>query len=147
MEERLTVTEAIEKLKKDNIRVTPQRQAVLEYLIGHRSHPTADEIYHALSPSFPSMSVATVYNNLRLFTEIGFVQEMKYGDASSRFDFAAKPHYHAICTNCGKVVDFFYPSLEDVEIAASQLTGFKINDHRLEVYGLCPDCQEKENTK
>ncbi|MEG3033466.1 MAG: transcriptional repressor, partial [Enterococcus sp.] len=71
MEERLSIDEVIAKLKKDNIRVTPQRQAILDYLIGHHSHPTADEIYHALSPSFPSMSVATVYNNLRLFTESG----------------------------------------------------------------------------
>ncbi len=88
------------------------------------------------------MSVATVYNNLRLFTSIGFVQEMKYGDASSRFDFSSKRHYHVICENCGKIVDFHYPGLEDIEMAASRLTDFEINEHRLELYGLCPDCKE-----
>ena len=76
------VEAAIEQPKKKNISITPQRYAVLEYLIEHRSHPTADEIYKALEHRFPNMSVATVYNNLRLFTSIGFVQEMKYGDAS-----------------------------------------------------------------
>lgn len=139
------VENAVQQLKSANIRITPQRYAILEYLIENHSHPTADEIYRALEERFPSMSVATVYNNLRLFTEIGFVQEMSYGDASSRFDFSSHRHYHAICQNCGKIVDFHYPGLDDVESAASQLTGFTINEHRLEFYGLCPECQAVHN--
>ncbi|OJG19147.1 FUR family transcriptional regulator [Enterococcus canis] len=139
------VENAVQQLKSANIRITPQRYAILEYLIENHSHPTADEIYRALEERFPSMSVATVYNNLRLFTEIGFVQEMSYGDASSRFDFSSHRHYHAICQNCGKIVDFHYPGLDDVESAASQLTGFTINEHRLELYGLCPECQAVHN--
>lgn len=142
--DKLLVKNALEELKEANIRITPQRYAILEYLIENHSHPTADEIYRALEERFPNMSVATVYNNLRLFTEIGFVQEMKYGDGSSRFDFDSTKHYHAICQNCGKIVDFHYPGLEDVEMAASKLTGFEINEHRLELYGLCPKCQKKK---
>lgn len=138
------VEEAVQKLKDSNIRITPQRYAILEYLIEADSHPTADEIYKHLEHRFPNMSVATVYNNLRLFTEIGFVIEMAYGDASSRFDFASSKHYHALCDECGKVVDIHYPGLEDVEAATEQLTGFKIRDHRLELYGICPECQSKQ---
>ncbi|WP_368294883.1 Fur family transcriptional regulator, partial [Enterococcus faecalis] len=103
------VKNALAELKEANIRITPQRYAILEYLIENHTHPTADEIYRALEDHFPNMSVATVYNNLRLFTEIGFVQEMSYGDASSRFDFSSKKHYHVICQKCGKIVDFHYP--------------------------------------
>lgn len=138
------VEEAISKMKDSNIRITPQRFAILEYLVESDSHPTADEIYKHLEHRFPNMSVATVYNNLRLFTEIGFVIEMAYGDASSRFDFASSKHYHALCDECGKVVDIHYPGLEDVEAATEQLTGFKIRDHRLELYGICPECQSKQ---
>lgn len=138
-----TLEQAIDQLKQANIRITPQRHAILEYLVENHSHPTADEIYRSLEDRFPNMSVATVYNNLRLFVEIGFVQEMKYGDASSRFDFGSNHHYHAICKQCNKITDFFYPGLEDVEMAASQLTGYTVDEHRLEVYGLCNDCQNK----
>ncbi|EOB1379189.1 Fur family transcriptional regulator [Enterococcus hirae] len=144
MENKLLVEETIEKLKKENIRITPQRYVVLEYLIEHHSHPTADEIYRALEDRFPNMSVATVYNNLRLFTSIGFVQEMKFGDSSSRFDFSSKRHYHVICENCGKIVDFHYPDLADIEMAAGRLTNFEINEHRLELYGRCPECQKEQ---
>ncbi|MDH6363138.1 Fur family peroxide stress response transcriptional regulator [Enterococcus sp. PF1-24] len=137
------VTKAIDTLKEANIRITPQRHAVVEYLVTYHNHPTADDIYHALEERFPNMSVATVYNNLRLLTDLGLVNEMKYGDASSHFDFSTERHYHVICQKCGKIVDFHYPSLEDVEMAASRLTNFAINEHRLELYGDCPDCQQK----
>lgn len=139
----MKVEAAVAQLKQSDIRITPQRYAILEYLIESHSHPTADDIYKALSKRFPSMSVATVYNNLRLFTKIGFVQEMAYGDSSSRFDFSSQKHYHAICEECGKIVDTYYPGLDDVEVAAEQLTGFQINKHRMELYGICPDCQNK----
>ncbi|BAL62104.1 Fur family transcriptional regulator [Melissococcus plutonius] len=139
-----SVQAVLEKLKKANIRITPQRYAILEYLVENHNHPTADEIYRALEDRFPNMSVATVYNNLRLFIQIGFVHELSYGDTSSRFDFGDKKHYHAICQNCEKIVDFYYPGLEDIEGVVSKLTGFTINEHRLELYGLCPECEEKE---
>ncbi|MGE7002096.1 peroxide-responsive transcriptional repressor PerR, partial [Staphylococcus capitis] len=79
--------ESIASLRKAGIRITPQRQAIIRYLISSHSHPTADEIYQALSPDFPNISVATIYNNLRVFKDIGIVKELTYGDASSRFDF------------------------------------------------------------
>ena len=138
------VIRSIEKLKSQHIRITPQRYAILDYLIENDTHPTADIIYRELSDRFPNMSVATVYNNLRLFTKVGFVKEMKYGDASSRFDFATTEHYHAICEKCGKIEDVYYPGLEDVQSVTEELTGFKVSSHRMEIYGVCPDCQEKE---
>lgn len=86
------------------------------------------------------MSVATVYNNLRVFRNAGLIKELTYGDASSRFDFVTHDHYHIICDECGTIVDFHHPRLEEVERLASHVTGFKVNSHRLEVYGTCPAC-------
>nr|MBO2469414.1 transcriptional repressor [Bacillota bacterium] len=83
---------AIEKLKANGVRITPQRYAILAYLIESMSHPTADEIYKALEKQFPNLSVATVYNNLRLFKEAGLVRELTYGDNSSRFDANMSEH-------------------------------------------------------
>lgn len=136
--------EALDTLKVSGVRITPQRHAILEYLISSMAHPTADEIYKALEGKFPNMSVATVYNNLRVFKDVGLVKELTYGDSSSRFDFTTHDHYHAICESCGKIVDFQYPGLDEVEQFASHVTGFKVSHHRLEVYGLCPDCAKKE---
>ncbi|RLL40332.1 transcriptional repressor [Oceanobacillus piezotolerans] len=136
------LNQAIETLKESGVRITPQRHAVLEYLLNSMVHPTADEIYKALEGKFPNMSVATVYNNLKVLREVGLVRELTYGDSSSRFDCNTSDHYHTICNNCGKIVDFHYPPLNEVEALAEQVTGFDVSHHRLEVYGTCPDCQK-----
>ncbi|QBP40382.1 MULTISPECIES: peroxide-responsive transcriptional repressor PerR [Paenisporosarcina] len=132
--------DALDTLKSTGVRITPQRHAILEFLIQSMIHPTADEIYRALEDKFPNMSVATVYNNLRVFRESGLVKELTFGDSSSRFDFVTIEHYHIICDSCGKIVDFHYPGLDEVEQLASHLTGFQVNSHRLEIYGSCPTC-------
>ena len=136
------VQTALEQLKTNGVRMTPQRYAILSFLMETDSHPTADEIYKALSPMYPSMSVATIYNNLRLFVEAGLVRELTYGDDSSRFDADLSDHYHAICKDCGSIVDFNHPPLHDVERAASESTGFTVEGHRMEIYGVCLNCLE-----
>lgn len=133
--------QTIAKLKAAKIRVTPQREAIIQYLIASEAHPTAETIYQALAKRFPHMSVATVYNNLRLLADLDLVEEMSSNDAATHFDFALFPHYHAICSNCGKIVDFTYGKMTDVEQVAAAKTGFQVSGHHLEVYGLCPDCQ------
>lgn len=136
--------DALNTLKESGVRITPQRHAILEYLISSKSHPTADEIYKSLASEFPNMSVATVYNNLRVFLGVKLIKELTYGDVSSRFDFVTHDHYHIICDECGKIVDFHHPGLEEVEYLASHVTGFEVNSHRLEVYGVCPTCAASE---
>jgi Fur family peroxide stress response transcriptional regulator len=135
------VEHALQQLKNTGVRITPQRHAILNYLMESMGHPTADEIYRALEPQFPSMSVATVYNNLKVFLEAGMVHELTYGDNSSRYDANVSDHYHIVCEKCGKIEDFSYPSLLDVEQFAAEETGFEVHGHRLELYGLCKSCR------
>lgn len=135
------VQDALDQLKNNGVRITPQRHAILTYLLESMTHPTADEIYRSLEPRFPNMSVATVYNNLKMLIDAGMVRELTYGDNSSRFDADVSNHYHVICEQCGKIEDFHYPSLDDVERKAEQLTGFQVNGHRLELHGICGDCR------
>ncbi|MFD3262008.1 Fur family transcriptional regulator [Paenibacillus lentus] len=137
------VQHALDQLKFNGVRITPQRHAILTFLMESMGHPTADEIYRALAPRFPNMSVATVYNNLKMFIEAGMVRELTYGDNSSRFDADVSNHYHVICEKCGKIKDFTYSSLEDVEQKAEEMTGFQVHGHRMELYGVCGDCREQ----
>ncbi|MBO9605348.1 MAG: transcriptional repressor [Paenibacillaceae bacterium] len=133
--------QALDKLKRNGIRMTPQRYAILSYLQGTKSHPTADDIYRALENRFSSMSVATVYNNLKVFIDAGLVRELTYGDQCSHFDADMSTHYHARCERCGKIEDFSYPPLFHIETAAENETGFAVTSHRLEVYGTCRSCR------
>jgi Fur family peroxide stress response transcriptional regulator len=131
---------AMNKLRMTGVRMTPQRHAILSYLLDTDTHPTADDIYRSLEYRFPTMSVATVYNNLKVFMDSGLVRELTYGDDSSHFDADMSDHYHARCNQCGKIVDFNFPLLHAAETTAASVTGFRVEGHRLEVYGTCPDC-------
>lgn len=137
--------ESLDTLKKTGVRITPQRRAVLRFMIDADNHPTADDVYRALSPDYPQMSVATIYNNLKLLKQTGLVKELTYGDASSRFDFNTETHYHIICSDCGTITDFHYNGLDEVESIAAKHTDFNVSHHRLEIYGLCPECNSKHN--
>ncbi|RUS42075.1 Fur family transcriptional regulator [Cohnella sp. AR92] len=139
------VTHAVDQLKSGGVRMTPQRYAILQFLMESHVHPKADDIYRALSPQYPSLSVATVYNNLKLFVDAGLVRELTYGDNSSRFDADLSDHYHAICTSCGAMVDFEHEPVREVEDAARQRTGFVVHGHRMEIYGLCPTCASMQS--
>src|SRR5699024_7629960 len=134
----------IDTLKQSGVRITPQRHAVLEYLLSAKTHPTADEIYKALEDKFPNMSVATVYSNLRILKEVGRVRERTYGDDSSRFSSNTYEHYHIICDECGITVDFHYPSVDEIESLAEKVGGFEISHHRMELYGKCETCSSKQ---
>ncbi|MFC5530837.1 Fur family transcriptional regulator [Cohnella yongneupensis] len=135
------VEHAVDQLKSGGVRMTPQRYAILQYLMESLDHPTADDIFRALSPQYPSLSVATVYNNLKVFIDAGLVRELTYGDDSSRFDADLSDHYHAICTKCRTMVDFEHPPIKEVEETAATVTGFSVFGHRMEVYGICPTCK------
>jgi len=139
----LVVERAVERLRALGVRMTPQRYAILNYLYTHHEHPTAEEIYQALASEYPSMSVATVYNNLKVFKEAGLIQELTFGDQASRYDANAEDHYHVVCVVCGKVEDLPYTPYFEVEDEAAKRLGYKVLDHKLVIYGVCPDCQRK----
>ena len=74
----------VAQLKNKHIRMTPQRRAILSYMIQTHNHPTVEEIYHDLLPDWPSLSLATIYNNLSFLVKEGYVNEMKFSDVTSR---------------------------------------------------------------
>src|SRR5699024_2389137 len=127
--------DSIASLRDNGIRITTQRQTILKFLIVSETHTTAYDIYQVLSLEFPNISVLTIYTTLRLFKGIGIFKELPYGDDSSRFDFNTHNHYHVICENCGKIVDFHYPQLDEVEQLAQHVTNFDVTHHRMEIYG------------
>lgn len=134
--------EILKRLKDKGIRFTPQRQAILEFLLSTTTHPTAEEIYQHVKAKFPGVSLGTIYNTLNMLKEHGHILELSYGDMSSRFDGNPHNHYHVVCSTCGKVVDFHRPLIQ-MEQEVEEKCGFKISGHRLEFYGVCPDCRKR----
>lgn len=137
--------ETLEELKERHIRLTDTRKAILAYMIASHEHPSAEMIYQDLLPDYPSMSLATVYNNLKVLVDEGFVSELKLPqDSTSYYDFLGHHHPHIICQTCGRIVDVMATSLPDLKPAIQAETGFKITKTQTMIYGICPDCQKKK---
>ncbi|WP_125544731.1 Fur family transcriptional regulator [Levilactobacillus lindianensis] len=141
------LNQALQTLKDHHVRVTPQRQVILTYLVTHHNHPAVETIFSALTDQLPNLSMATVYNTLNLFVELGIVIELPNDNGGLRYDFFGRPHYHVICENCGKITDVFAPDFPRIEHAlnqaASAQTGYLVTSNHVEVYGICPECQQK----
>ena len=95
----------MEKYRHLNIKLTPQRLAILQYLEGNIEHPSADVIYKSVLKKFPTMSFATVYNTLEALKKIGNIQEIKIDSGKKRYDPDISNHHHLICTTCKKIND------------------------------------------
>ena len=121
--------------------LTPQRRAVLRVVAESDGHLTANEIFEAARSELPSISFATVYNSLKYLREAGLLREINFGKGSSRYDRETARHDHAVCSRCGKLVDFDLAETPQLIRAAARRSRFKPESIHLTLVGLCPDCQ------
>jgi len=136
----------LEALKRHESRITPQRMAVLKVLASSDGHPSVENIYEQVKRRFPTTSLATVYKTVTLLKELDEVLELGFPEGSNRYDgHRPYPHPHLICTQCKKIIDPDLESLEDVTQELVSETGFQITSHRLDFFGVCPDCQGKRH--
>lgn len=134
----------VSHLKEKGIRITESRKAVIRHLITSPDHPSAEMIYKELRPNFPTMSLATVYNNLRVLVEEGFVAELKRNnDTTTYYDFMGHDHLNIICERCGKITDLIAEDIPSLEQQVQEQTGYHITKELLTIYGICPSCQTK----
>lgn len=133
-----------ELLCRHGIRPSLQRIAVMDYLLTHRTHPTADEIYGALAPQIPTLSKTTVYNTLTLFVTQGAATHITIDPRGSRFDGDTSVHGHFLCTCCGSLHDIFF----DTPPILPTIDGGHIT-HETQIYykGVCAHCNERHNDK
>ena len=138
--------EMLAKLRERKFRVTPQRLAILKILAASEGHPSVETVFEEVRHNFPTTSLATVYKTIALLKEMNEVLELGFPDGSNRYDGNnPAPHPHMICIRCKKIMDPDLMSLDQLTSEATRKTGYKILAHRLDFFGLCPDCQGKED--
>ena len=137
--------ELMKRLRERRYRMTPQRVALLRLLASSEGHPSAAQLYDRLRAQFPTTSLATVYKTLSLLDEMGEVLELGFSDDDRRYDGNKPyPHPHLICIRCRKIVDAEARVTQSLAQEMAQGSGFQVVGHRLDFYGLCPDCQGAE---
>jgi len=130
-----------------SMRLTPQRQVILEELSKVKTHPTANEIYDMVRKRLPRIGLGTVYRNLDLMAENGTILKLEVGGTQKRFDATTEPHYHIRCTECGRVDDIDMEVFGQIEQAAGEATDYEVLGHHIEFTGICESCRRNQDAK
>lgn len=133
-----TIEDLPRLIHSSGIKVSAHRIAVLEFISNSKAHPTVEEIYNALKPSYPAMSLTTVYNSLRALVGCGLVRQLEIESGVMRYDLGHQHrHGHFLCRGCGKVYDIPFPPdfMSDLD------PGFKVDTMEWNCKGLCPACR------
>lgn len=129
------------KLDERGGHMTRQRVAVYDYLSSVEHHPTAEEVFLNVKSKVPKISLATVYKNLEALVACEAISKLSYGDSSARYDIRTDHHYHTRCLSCGRMWDLEAAHGTSALEQVKPQPGFTVSDFRLELLGLCRDCQ------
>jgi Fur family transcriptional regulator, ferric uptake regulator len=132
------VSDRIEKLcLEKNMRMTEQRRVIARVLSSATDHPDVEELHRRAHAIDPHISIATVYRTVRLFEEAGIIDRHDFRDGRSRYEEHTEAHHdHLIDMKTGKVVEFVDEEIEALQVAIARKLGYKLVDHRLELYGV-----------
>ena len=135
-----------EYLRDHSLPVTQQREAVAAAILFAREHLSVGDIEHAVRTKGVVVGKATVYRTVELLKDAGVVQEHDFGEGFKRYEPRAGQghHEHLICTRCGRVVEFSNERMERMNTLIAEEHGFRPHHHRLEIYGVCRDCQKRD---
>ncbi|MDW8045594.1 MAG: Fur family transcriptional regulator [Nitrososphaerota archaeon] len=136
------IQQIIKTLRSKGYKVTPQRLAICEMILSSKNHPTANQIYKKVSQRFPTISLATVYQTLKLLVRLKLIQELRF--LNVRYDPNTSPHIHIICPKCEDVYDYEDDRVRELWSRFTAELNFKPIGQRLEMYKYCEKCSKIE---
>ena len=143
MADKILLNRFKEALKKEGLKYTPQRTAVLEEIIKDKGHRESEEIFLALKKSGQHVSRATIYRTMDILVNNGFARKMNLGDGRARYESKINsPHHdHLVCMDCGLIVEFMDQNIEDLQDEIAIQYEFQLKRHIHQLFGLCKKCQ------
>jgi Fur family transcriptional regulator, ferric uptake regulator len=135
-----------EHLRRQGLKSTAQRDDIAHVFFASQRHISVEELYHEVKQVNPRIGYATVYRTMKLLTECGLAAERHFRDGEARYESVAEGHHHdhLICERCGKIVEFEEARIEALQAEVAHRLGFRFTGHKMELYGLCRDCQRRQ---
>ncbi len=136
-------------LKKNNLKFTIQREVILETLYACDEHLTPESLHQLIQKEYPDLKtgIATVYRTLALLEESNMVTSLSFGVQGKKYELGAKEHHdHFICTQCGSITEFVDDQIEQRQHKIAEELNFKMQDHSMQIYGICYLCQQKQKS-
>lgn len=135
----------VEHIQKAGLRRTSQRDLILEIFLRTEEHLSSEDLYWLVQKQDPTVGQTTVYRTLKLLTEAGLAREVRFGDGKTYYEhhYNHEHHDHLICTECGRIIEFFSPQIEELQDKMAEQYGFRLTNHSLRMWGICEDCQSR----
>ena len=144
--EKFEVEKAIfqDHIRASGLRRTGQRDLILEIFLSTEEHLTSEDLYSIVHRKDPTVGHTTVYRTLKLLTEAELAREVRFGDNRTYYEhhYNHEHHDHMICTECGKVIEFFSADIEALQDEMADKFAFRPTHHSLRMWGVCSDCQK-----
>ncbi len=137
-----------ELLRNSGQKFTIQREVILDELYNADEHLTPEELYNRIQRKHPDLKtgIATVYRTLSLLEDSDMVTSLSFGAQGKKYELGAKEHHdHMICTRCGEITEFVDTQIEERQHKIAEELGFKMEDHSMQIYGICRKCQSTHN--
>ena len=138
------IEQIIDTLREEGFRITPQRTAIVDYLLKTEDHPSAELIHKVVRKRYPMVSLSTIYKTLDLLKEKRLVNEIEV-DGEARFDAHTDEHINVVCMNCGKIDDVDEEMLRDIQSRVAKKSKYLILKSSFKLLGYCSSCKSKKN--
>jgi Fur family ferric uptake transcriptional regulator len=134
-----------EHIHKAGLKRTAQRDLILDVFLRTEEHLSSEDLYRLVQREDPNIGQTTVYRTLKLLTEAGLAREVRFGDGRAHYEhnYKHQHHDHMICTECGRIIEFYSAELEAIQDAMAAKHRFEVSQHLLRILGTCAECRRK----
>jgi len=141
----------LQHIQKQGLKRTAQRDLILDVFLRTEEHLSSEDLYRLVQKEDPTIGHTTIYRTLKLLTDAGLAREVRFGDGRAHYEhnYKHQHHDHMICSECGKIIEFYSAQLEAIQDAMAAKHRFEVTQHLLRIIGICADCRRarKEQRK
>src|SRR5213083_1165826 len=133
----------LKHIQKKGLKRTSQRDLILDVFLRTEEHLSSEDLYRLVKAEDPTVGQTTVYRTLKLLTEAGLAREVRFGDGRAHYEhnYKHQHHDHMICSECGRIIEFFSAELEAIQDAMAAKHRFQVNEHLLRIIGVRAECR------
>lgn len=135
----------LKHIQEQGLKRTAQRELILDVFLRTEKHLSSEDLYRLVREQDPNIGQTTVYRTLKLLSEAGLAREVRFGDGRTHYEhnYKHQHHDHMICSQCGKIIEFFSAELEAIQDAMAAKHRFEVTQHLLRIIGICAECRRK----
>ena len=133
----------LKHIQKAGLKRTAQRDLILEVFLRAEKHLSSEDLYRLVQTEDPTIGHTTVYRTLKLLSDAGLAREVRFGDGRTHYEhnYKHQHHDHMICSECGRIIEFFSAELEAIQDAMAAKHRFQVSQHLLRIIGVCAECR------